>query len=114
MEYVDGQTLRDKRSTLSQKQALEIGAQVADGLAAAHEHGIVHRDIKSENIMIRKDGIVQIMDFGLAKLHGSTRLTKEGSTIGTTGYMSPEQVQGLETDHRSDIFSLGVVLYELL
>jgi len=114
MEYVDGQTLRDKRSTLSQKQALEIGAQVADGLAAAHEHGIVHRDIKSENIMIRKDGIVQIMDFGLAKLHGSTRLTKEGSTIGTTGYMSPEQVQGLDTDHRSDIFSLGVVLYELL
>ena len=114
MEHVDGQTLRDKRSTLSPKQVLEIGAQVADGLAAAHEQGIVHRDIKPENIMIRKDGIVQIMDFGLAKLHGATRLTKEGSTIGTAGYMSPEQVQGLDTDHRSDIFSLGVVLYELL
>jgi serine/threonine protein kinase len=114
MEHVDGQTLRDKRATLSPKQVLEIGAQVADGLAAAHEHGIVHRDIKPENIMIRKDGIVQIMDFGLAKLHGATRLTKEGSTIGTAGYMSPEQVQGLDTDHRSDIFSLGVVLYELL
>lgn len=114
MEHVDGQTLRDKRATLSPKQVLEIGAQAADGLAAAHEHGIVHRDIKPENIMIRKDGIVQIMDFGLAKLHGATRLTKEGSTIGTAGYMSPEQVQGLDTDHRSDIFSLGVVLYELL
>jgi Tol biopolymer transport system component/predicted Ser/Thr protein kinase len=114
MEHVDGQTLRDKRATLSPKQVLEIGAQIADGLAAAHEHGIVHRDIKPENIMIRKDGIVQIMDFGLAKLHGATRLTKEGSTIGTAGYMSPEQVQGLDTDHRSDIFSLGVVLYELL
>src|ERR1043166_3344159 len=75
---------------------------------------IVHRDIKPENIMVRKDGIVQIMDFGLAKLRASraSRLTKAGSTIGTAGYMSPEQVQGRDTDHRSDIFSLGVVLYE--
>ncbi len=113
MEFVDGQTLQEKKSVLSQKQALDIGIQIADGLAAAHEKGIVHRDIKPENIMIRKDGIVQVMDFGLAKLRGASRLTKEGSTVGTAGYMSPEQVQGQDTDHRSDIFSLGVLLYEM-
>ncbi|GAB4325125.1 MAG: hypothetical protein Kow0074_18560 [Candidatus Zixiibacteriota bacterium] len=115
MEHVDGQTLRDKRDALSLTQIIEIGAQVADGLAAAHQQGIVHRDIKSENIMLRRDGIAQITDFGLAKLRGvASRLTKEGSTLGTTGYMSPEQALGQDVDHRSDIFSLGVVLYELL
>ena len=118
MEFVDGQILREKKGTMSFKQAIEVGIQIADGLAAAHEKGIVHRDIKPENIMIRKDGIAQIMDFGLAKLRASgskiSRLTKEGSTVGTAGYMSPEQVQGQETDHRSDIFSFGVLLYELL
>jgi serine/threonine protein kinase len=118
MEFVDGQTLRDlvnHDSTLPMKRAIDIGIQIADGLAAAHEKGIVHRDIKPENIMIRKDGTAQIMDFGLAKLRGNvTRLTKEGSTVGTAGYMSPEQVQGLDADHRSDIFSLGVLLYETL
>src|SRR5436309_9392261 len=117
MEFVDGQTLREKQGTISFKQAIDIGIQIADGLSAAHEKGIVHRDIKPENIMIRKDGIAQIMDFGLAKLRASgskiSRLTKEGSTVGTAGYMSPEQVQGQEADHRSDIFSLGVLLYEL-
>jgi serine/threonine protein kinase/Tol biopolymer transport system component len=117
MEYVEGKTLKDKKDHLSEKQILEIGIQVAEGLAAAHEKGIVHRDIKPENIMVRKDGIVQIMDFGLAKLYKESnvsRLTKAGSTVGTMGYMSPEQVQGLDVDHRTDIFSLGVVLYELL
>ena len=118
MEFVDGQTLRDKRGRINFKQAIDIGIQIADGLAAAHEKGIVHRDIKPENIMVRKDGIAQIMDFGLAKLKASdskiNRLTKEGSTVGTAGYMSPEQVQGLDADHRSDIFSYGVLLYELL
>jgi len=116
MEFVDGKTLKDKRDSLSEKQILEIGIQVAEGLAAAHERGIVHRDIKPENIMVRKDGISQIMDFGLAKLHSSSegsRLTKAGTTMGTMGYMSPEQIQGLDVDHRSDIFSLGVVLYEM-
>ncbi len=118
MEFVDGQTLGEKRGSLSYKQAIDIGIQIADGLAAAHEKGIVHRDIKPENIMVRKDGIAQIMDFGLAKLKSSgsiiTRLTKEGSTVGTAGYMSPEQVQGHDADHRSDIFSYGVLLYEML
>ncbi len=114
MEFVDGQTLGEKKASLGYKQAVDVGIQVADGLAAAHEKGIVHRDIKPDNIMIRKDGIVQIMDFGLAKLRGTvSRLTKLGSTVGTAGYMSPEQVQGQEADHRSDIFSLGVLLYEL-
>ena len=114
MEFVDGHTLQEKKSSLSLKQAIDFGIQIADGLAAAHEKGIIHRDIKPENIMIRKDGIVQVMDFGLAKLAGVSRLTKQGSTVGTAGYMSPEQVQGLETDHRSDIFSFGVLLYEMI
>ncbi len=117
MEFVEGRTLREEMGSLNLKQSIEIGIGIAEGLAAAHEKGIVHRDIKPENIMIRKDGLPQIMDFGLAKLRSSSskinRLTKEGSTVGTTGYMSPEQIQGRDADHRSDIFSLGVVLYEL-
>ncbi len=116
MEFVEGKTLKDKKESLSAKQKLEIGVQVAEGLAAAHSKGIVHRDIKPENIMIREDGIAQIMDFGLAKLYSdknASRLTKVGTTMGTLGYMSPEQVQGLDADHRTDIFSLGVVLYEM-
>jgi serine/threonine-protein kinase len=114
MEYVDGKTLRDAKQGISIKQAVDIIAQIAEGLAAAHEKGIVHRDIKGDNIMLRSDGRVQIMDFGLAKLQGASSLTKAGSTIGTTAYMSPEQVQGEEADHRTDIFALGVVMYELL
>jgi len=115
MEFVQGQMLQDRKNSLTLRQATDIGIQVAEGLAAAHEKGIVHRDIKPENIMLRKDGIAQIMDFGLARVRTgrSTRLTREGSTVGTAGYMSPEQVQGQDTDHRSDIFSLGVLLYEM-
>jgi serine/threonine protein kinase len=116
MDYIDGQTLRQKMASgqIPLKLAVEIGIQIAEGLGAAHEQGVVHRDVKPENIMIRKDGLVQVMDFGLAKLRGVTRLTKEGSTLGTIGYMSPEQVQGHDVDARTDIFSLGVVLYELV
>jgi eukaryotic-like serine/threonine-protein kinase len=118
MEYIEGQTLRDraekqKDAPISQKQAIDVGIQIAEGLAAAHENGIIHRDIKPENVMLKKDGRVVVMDFGLAKLRGVSRLTKEGSTVGTMGYMAPEQVQGLDVDHRADIFSLGVILYEL-
>lgn len=114
MEYVDGKTLRDAKPEINIKQAVEIVTQVAEGLAAAHEKGIIHRDIKSDNIILRPDGRAQIMDFGLAKLQGSSVLTKAGSTIGTTAYMSPGQLQGEEADHRTDIFALGVVMYELL
>lgn len=114
MEYIDGETLRDRKNNISFKQSIDIAIQIAEALAAAHEKGIVHRDIKPENVMVRKDGLVQIMDFGLAKIQGVSRLTREGNTVGTMGYMSPEQVQGFNVDHRTDIFSFGVLLYELL
>ncbi len=117
MECVEGKTLRQiiSGNTLSIKQVLDMAIQIADGLNAAHKKGIVHRDIKPENIMLATDGgVVKIMDFGLAKLKGATKLTKAGSTLGTAAYMSPEQAQGEEVDQRSDIFSFGVVLYEML
>ena len=115
MEYVEGENLKDKveKGPLRTKELLNIAIAVADGLNAAHEQEIVHRDIKSENIMISKTGIVKIMDFGLAKRKGMSRITKAGSTLGTLAYMSPEQAEGLEVDRRSDLFSFGVVLYEM-
>jgi serine/threonine-protein kinase len=116
MEYVDGESLRNKinSATINPKYAIDIGIQIAVGLAAAHEKDIVHRDIKPENVMIRKDGIAQIMDFGLARRAGSVQLTKAGGTVGTIAYMSPEQARGEHVDHRTDIWALGVVLYEML
>jgi len=123
MEYVDGKTLKEiiagdlTTSTLYPmpiSQVLDIAIQVAEGLAAAHEKGIVHRDIKADNIMLSVRGQAKIMDFGLAKLKGAEKLTQTRSTLGTLSYMSPEQAKGEEVDRRSDIFSLGVVLYEML
>jgi serine/threonine protein kinase/Flp pilus assembly protein TadD len=116
MEYIDGIELKDKIKSepISIEEAVKIVIQIAEGLGAAHRKGIVHRDIKSQNIMIKGDGKVKIMDFGLAILKGASRLTQAGSTLGTTAYMSPEQTRGAELDHRTDIFSFGVVLYELL
>jgi len=116
MEYVEGKTFKQiiEIESLSLKKILEIGIQVCEGLNAAHKKEIVHRDIKADNIMVTKEGQVKIMDFGLAKLRGASRLTKVGTTLGTAAYMSPEQAQGEEIDQRSDIFSFGVVLYELL
>jgi len=116
MEFCDGKTLKQiiEKEPLSIKKVLDIGIQVCEGLTAAHKKEIVHRDIKSDNIMVTKEGQVKIMDFGLAKLKGATKLTKTRSTLGTLAYMSPEQAQGEEVDSRSDIFSFGVVLYELL
>jgi len=116
MEYVEGKTLKQLMGSepLSVKKILDMAIQVCDGLAAAHEKGIVHRDIKSDNIIVTAKGQAKITDFGLAKVKGATKLTKSGSTLGTAAYMSPEQAQGEEVDHRSDIFSFGVVLYELL
>jgi len=95
-------------------ETIAIAIQIARGLQEAHEKGIVHRDIKPANIMMTEKGQVKIMDFGVAKIAGQIRLTKTGSTLGTAAYMSPEQIRGEEVDQRSDIFSLGVVLYELL
>ena len=116
MEFIEGQTLKEKTTMrpLNLNEALDIGIQIADGLRHAHDKGIVHRDIKSSNIMIKKNGQAKVMDFGLAKLIGSTMVTREGTTLGTISYMSPEQAQGKEVDQRSDIWSLGVVLYELV
>ena len=116
MEYVEGQTLRAKieKGPLELDEALNISIQVAEGLEEAHKKGIIHRDIKSANIMVTDKGQAKIMDFGLAKVKGGTLLTREGTTLGTVAYMSPEQAKGKEVDHRSDIWSLGIVLYEML
>jgi serine/threonine protein kinase/tetratricopeptide (TPR) repeat protein len=116
MDYYEGETLHSRiaRGQLSIKEALGIAVQVAQGLAKAHENGIIHRDVKPANIIIGNDGIARIVDFGLAKLAGQTGLTQSGSTPGTAAYMSPEQASGEKTDHRTDIWSLGVVLYEML
>jgi len=136
MEYVDGETLRQKSDLSAEALAkAEVGSQrsetpapenrfltttmdyaiqIAEALAEAHDNDIVHRDIKPENIMVDSKNRIKVMDFGLAKLKGTGNLTKSGSTVGTMAYMSPEQIQGQDVDHRSDIFSFGVVLYELL
>ena len=116
MAYVEGKSIKEllKVKTFSLNEVLDIGIQICEGLATAHEKGIVHRDIKSDNIMLTSRGQVKIMDFGLAKLKGVSKLTKTGSTVGTIAYMSPEQAKGEKVDHRTDIWSLGIVLYELL
>jgi len=116
MEFIEGKTLGVllKEKELSLREAVGIALQVAEGLNAAHRRGIVHRDIKPDNIMITDQGLIKIMDFGLAKLQDSSRLTRTHSTLGTLSYMSPEQARGEEVDQRSDIFSLGAVLYEMI
>src|SRR5688572_17990051 len=128
-ELLEGESLRERltESGLPVRKAVEIAGQIARGLAAAHEKGIVHRDLKPENVFLTRDGRVKILDFGLAKLiHPedsqsflAAAPTKGASTdigvvLGTVGYMSPEQVRGLPADHRSDIFALGAILYEML
>src|SRR5687767_641103 len=117
MAYYQGESLRQRieRGPLPVPEALRIAAQVARGLEAAHRAGIVHRDVKPANIMLPAGGEVKILDFGLAKLEGEARrLTRTGTTMGTVAYMSPEQARGDEVDARSDLWSLGVVLYEML
>lgn len=116
MACYQGETVREKikREPLKLEEAIGIAIQVAQGLGKAHSQRIVHRDIKPANIFITGDGQAKIMDFGLAKLAGQVRLTKIGTTAGTVAYMSPEQARGEEVDHRTDIWSLGVVLYEML
>jgi eukaryotic-like serine/threonine-protein kinase len=116
MAFYDGETVRKKieRAPLKLDEALDIAIQVAGGLAKAHGQGIVHRDIKPANVMVTKDGVAKIVDFGLATLSGMTRLTRTGTTVGTVGYMSPEQTRGERVDHRSDVWSLGAMLYEMV
>jgi serine/threonine protein kinase/Tfp pilus assembly protein PilF len=116
MAYVEGQSLRKKIESgpLELDQALRIATQVAEGLQIAHKKGVVHRDIKSANIMVTEDNQAKIMDFGLARMTGTTLLTQEGAAMGTIAYMSPEQARGKEVDHRTDIWSFGVMLYEML
>ncbi len=116
MELVKGESLeaRIEKGPLSLNEALDIGRQVADGLQEAHAAGIVHRDIKPGNILIMPDGRAKILDFGLALLTEGSKLTKLDATVGTVAYMSPEQAQGGEVDHRSDIWALGCVLYEMV
>jgi serine/threonine protein kinase len=124
-ELLDGETLRERLSgaALPARKAIEYAVQIAQGLAAAHEKGIVHRDLKPENVFVTRDGRVKILDFGLAKVAPSggdltmsptVAATEPGTVLGTVGYMSPEQVRGQPADHRSDIFSFGAILYEML
>jgi serine/threonine protein kinase len=130
-ELLEGETLRERLrdGALAPRKALDYAGQMAHGLAAAHDKGIVHRDLKPENVFLTADGRLKILDFGLAKLvgrgppkDGATDLPTlshevgidAGTVLGTTGYMSPEQVRGLPADHRSDIFSFGAVVYEML
>ncbi|HTP12268.1 MAG TPA: protein kinase [Bacteroidota bacterium] len=121
LEFLPGGTLkskvkrhRSKETQFTVKEVLDYGIQLAEGLAHAHKRQIVHRDVKTDNVMLTEEGRVKITDFGLAKLIGARQLTRSESTVGTAAYMSPEQIRAEVVDHRSDIFSLGVVLYELL
>jgi len=119
MEYVKGKELKDIIRNSPEKKLkfndfLNYAIQITEGINAAHKKGIIHRDIKSSNIMLSDDGRIRVMDFGLAHIHGDPLLTKKGSTPGTTAYMSPEQLRGEEVDLRADIWSLGIVFYEML
>ncbi len=116
MACYEGETLKERiaRGPLPLDEAIDIARQIAEGLAKAHERPIVHRDIKPANIFITKDRLVKVVDFGLAKLAGQTKLTRTGTTLGTVAYMPPEQAKGAETDHRGDLWSLGALLYEMI
>jgi len=114
MEYIEGGTLRQKLPYAKVADAVSAAIQIGEALQEAHAKGIVHRDIKADNVMLTSKGQAKVMDFGLAKLKGALKLTRTSSTVGTLCYMAPEQIQGGEVDHRSDIFSFGVLLFEML
>jgi len=116
MACYEGETLKKKieRGPLKLEETVDIAIQVAQGLSEAHSHNIVHRDIKPGNLFVAQDRMVKILDFGLAKLAGQTRITKIGTAVGTVAYISPEQARAEQIDHRTDIWSLAVVLYEML
>src|SRR5258706_14210357 len=114
MEFIDGETMRNKLPLQRVGDAVSYAIQIGEALTEAHTKGIVHRDIKADNIMVNSKNQIKVMDFGLAKLRGSIKLTRASSTVGTLAYMAPEQISGGSVDARSDIFSFGVVLYEML
>lgn len=116
MSYCEGESLKDviARGPVSAEEAVKIAVKIAEGLAAAHKADVVHRDVKPANIIVNENRGVKIIDFGLAKLAGASRVTKDGATVGTIGYKSPEQVRGDDVDGRADIWSLGMVLFEML
>lgn len=117
MEYLEGQTLRDRimaGGPLSIKDAIDITMQLCSALSYAHEHGVIHRDIKPDNVQMLPGGHVKLTDFGIARLTGEDSITQDGQVFGTPSYMSPEQVAGKKLDSRSDIFSLGVMLFEMI
>jgi serine/threonine protein kinase len=116
MAYYEGETLKCKieKGRLKINETLEIIIQITEGLKKAHKKGIVHRDIKPANIIISEDGVAKILDFGIAKLSGGTQFKSSGSTFGSLEYMSPEQIEGDELDQQTDIWSLGVILYEMI
>ena len=116
MEFVEGETVKEiiKNEKLKIKNLVGYAAQIAEALTEAHAHRIIHRDIKSGNIMVTPEGRIKVMDFGLAKIAGSKTITKLTTTMGTIAYMSPEQAKGAGVDFRTDIWSLGAVLYEMI
>ncbi|HYE15153.1 MAG TPA: serine/threonine-protein kinase, partial [Pyrinomonadaceae bacterium] len=117
LEFVRGVTLDhviQERGALAAEQAVPLFCQVLDGIQHAHDFGIIHRDIKPANMMLTEKGNLKVLDFGIARILGTARMTRQGNVIGTIEYMSPEQVRGQETDARSDIYSLGMLLYEML
>jgi serine/threonine-protein kinase len=117
MEFVSGETLEwqlKREGALLHGQAIALFVQILDAIGYAHQHGVIHRDIKPSNIMILPDGRVKVMDFGIARVLGTERMTRDGSVIGTVEYMSPEQIRGQESSEASDIYSLGVLLFEMV
>jgi serine/threonine-protein kinase len=116
MEFVDGESLAQKlqRGPLNLADTIQDASQVLDALSYAHEQGVVHRDIKPANIMCTKDGVIKLMDFGIARMKADNKLTETGKTVGSLHYMSPEQIRGTEPDPRSDIYSFGITLYEMI